>query len=73
MEGITMTYDTEIERCDIADSTTIAQNLYDRLTCAGLRHDLWPAAPGDDEDFLGNRLEEAFCAISDYIDAWKSS
>jgi hypothetical protein len=46
-----------------------AQDLYDALTCAGIRTDLWPAAPGDPDDSLGNRLEEAFCIITDYVRA----
>jgi hypothetical protein len=48
-----------------------AQDLYDELTCAGIRNELWPA-PAEDDDALGNRLERAFEAINDYIDAVKS-
>jgi hypothetical protein len=44
-----------------------AQDLYDGLTCWGIRGDLWPAGPGDPDDHLGNRLEDAFCTIDAYI------
>ena len=45
----------------------MAQDLYDGLTCAGIRMELWPALPAEDDDALGNRLESAFAAIDDYI------
>lgn len=64
--------DKYIERCDIAEARTTAQDLYDRLTCAGMRHELWPPSPGDPTNHPGFRLEEAFEVISDYIDGWET-
>jgi hypothetical protein len=52
--------------------TNQAQDLYDALTCAGIRHDLWPAAPGDDEDCPAWDLEEAFQKIESYLAAVKA-
>ena len=49
-----------------------AQDLYDALTCAGIRLDLWPAAPGDDQDCPAWTLEEAFERIEAYLSAVKA-
>lgn len=46
----------------------MAQDLYDGLTCAGIRGEIWPALPAEDADALGNRIEDAFVIIDDYID-----
>ncbi len=45
------------------------QDLYDALTCAGLRTDLWPEAPGDAHDNPARALEEAFERIERYLEA----
>lgn len=46
----------------------MAQDLYDGLTCAGIRNDLWPALPAEGDDSPGNRLEDAFVHIDRYIE-----
>jgi len=51
------------DELDVINANHMAQNLYDHLTCAGIRHGLWP------NEAQGDRLDEAFALIADYIAA----
>lgn len=55
------------EELAVINANHMAQNLYDHLTCAGLRCGMWP-----DSDSASD-LDEAFASIEEYIDALASS
>lgn len=69
------TYDDTKTRdeLDIINAVHMTQNLYDHLTCAGLRHNLWPGTEEDASSHPGDRLEDAFSILSEYIDEMRKA